>query len=310
MQCRSLFNFFRILLLLFGMFGLTGCQNNDPSKRGNANAEVLVSIPPYAYFVKKIAGDAVKVKSIIPPGSDLHTFEPTAKDVSGFQQATLWIGIGETFEKRIVQTLQAQNRDITILNLSEFIPLSPDPSTLNPCSGHGGNAKVKHSAMDLHFWLSPKLAPLQAQLITRALIEANPEEKSRYLANLKNFLRELRSMDNQIDSLLSPIKGSTILVSHPSLGYFCKDYGLYQISVECEGKAPKPKDLQEILEIAKDRKVKCLIMQTNLPYKGAKMIADRLQIATYNFDPYIQNYPDNLIDLAKEISKNYRSSAQ
>jgi zinc transport system substrate-binding protein len=36
-----------------------------------------------------------------------------------------------------------------------------------------------------------------------------------------------------------------VLVSHPAFGYFCKDYDLEQISIEVEGKEPRPKDVSE-----------------------------------------------------------------
>src|SRR5690606_2725851 len=103
--------------------------------------------------------------------------------------------------------------------------------------------------------------------------------------------------------------GAAFLVSHPSLGYFCKDYGLYQISVECEGKAPKPKDLQTIIELAKEHHVRCLLMQANLPYKGASLIAKKLKIPSYDFDPYARNYMENIKKLAKIIYKSYQANS-
>lgn len=66
-------------------------------------------------------------------------------------------------------------------------------------------------------------------------------------------------------------KGSAIFVSHPGYGYFCRDYGIEQISLEHEGKDPTSKQLSKTLaEVKKDHlrefmyRKNCLASQHNL----------------------------------------------
>ncbi|WP_267666543.1 metal ABC transporter substrate-binding protein, partial [Listeria innocua] len=61
---------------------LTGCSdssNTKATKSGKLN--VYTTVYPLQYLTEQIGGKYVDVKSIYPPGSDAHSFEPTQKDM-------------------------------------------------------------------------------------------------------------------------------------------------------------------------------------------------------------------------------------
>ena len=158
---------------------------------------------------------------------------------------------------------------------------------------------------DRHVWLSPKLIGEQIPLITNSLIAMFPEHREAYLSNAKTLHKEMEELDLSLQKTLAPISGSTFLISHPALGYFCMDYGLFQLSVETDGKEPLPKDLNQILSLAREKNIKLMVVQKNYPDKGAKIIAKQLQIPIYYFDPYQSNYMENLQELATVLLRTY-----
>lgn len=305
---KSRFNMKRkkLFVLLLGFFFLVVLQTcvylfaKEPSAR--ARNPVVVSIVPYQFFVEKISGDTIDVHSLVPPGMDVHTFEPTMRSASLLLTARGWIGVGEPFEKRITDTLHHSASKAIMLNISDHLSLLQYPNTLH---FHPSEASHSCSGRDLHVWLSPKLVALQVPLIADSLVSMFPEHRECYLLNAKRLLREMEELNLSLEKTLSPIAGSTFLISHPSLGYFCKDYQLFQLSVETDGKEPLPKDLSRILALAREKNVKLMVVQKDYPDKGAKIIAEQLQIPIYYFDPYQSNYIENLRELANMLRKTY-----
>ena len=52
------------------------------------------------------------------------------------------------------------------------------------------------------------------------------------------------------------VRSKGFLVFHPAWGYFARNYGLSQISIELEGKEPSPGELIEQLKEAKTLGIK------------------------------------------------------
>ena len=85
----------RRLLSLFALciLGAVSCQKKEVTPK--TLPTVVVSVPPYVYFVKKIAhGHYLDVQSIVPPQSDPHTFEPSPREVEKIQDPILSIDSG------------------------------------------------------------------------------------------------------------------------------------------------------------------------------------------------------------------------
>lgn len=266
---------------------------------------VIVSLSPYDTFVKDIAGDTLNVKVAVPPNYNAHVFEPTPQHLANFHHASLWFGIGEPFESILLRALTQHNPQLIKVDLSQNIPLRHDEST---CSA--GHSHCLHSALasdetiDRHFWMSPHIAWLQVETIAKTLIHTFPENKELYLKNLEIFREKLHNLDLDLHHLLEPYKNQAIIISHPSLGYFCQDYDLVQISIESEGKTPLPADLYKVLALAKEHKALCVFTQEQFDNKGALMMAKQLQLPVYSINPNLPEYFDNLMTIAKNITQS------
>jgi len=99
------------------------------------------------------------------------------------------------------------------------------------------------------------------------------------------------------------VKGDAILVSHPSFGYFCEEYGLKQIAIECEGKAPLIKDLSKLNAEIEKSNVQAVLIQTQFNNKGALHFARELGIRPKAVDPLARDYFRNLEEIAEAIIK-------
>lgn len=255
---------------------------------------VLVTIPPYAYFVEQIAGDTVVTEIFVPAGANPHTYEPTPKQVEKFAQAKIWFRLGDPIEQKILPFLrERQVKDVT---------LSKDLSLLTGTHTCGDHV---HEAKDLHVWLDPHLAIKQVRKISEELSLVLPEHKKLFEQNTLQLAQKLQTLDQEIQTELRSYEGITLMVSHPALGYYCKRYGFHQLSIECEGKDPLPQQVAHVVKEAEEKDVKLIFIEPQYNNKGAALIAEKLDLPIYQIDPYALDYFDMMHTLSKSIVNYY-----
>lgn len=211
-------------------------------------------------------------------------------------RSQMWFRIGEPFENKIIPILQARNPNLTVADLRDGIDLIEEAHelTCHHCS-------MDH--LDRHIWLSPKLAKDQAAIIERTLSKLYPERSSEFKKNLSNLSDELTALDSEIRDILKNVEKRTLLVSHPAFGYFCKDYNFVQLSVEYEGKDPRPKHLEEILKRAVTESAEVALALPQYNNKGAQLIAEKLNMPVRLIDPYSADYLNTMRKLAHMIAE-------
>lgn len=261
---------------------------------GQINAyDVLVSVAPHKYFVEQIAGDQLSVGLVVPAGASSHTYEPTPRQMIEISQADIWFQIGESFEARASQALRSHQSKMKFVDLQKGLDLIYDH--------HCGHADHQHhsSCVDPHFWLSVRQGKIQARSIAAALTAVYPQHSELFSRNLTAFIKQLEDLDTQMMRILSPLKERTILVSHPAYAYFCRDYMMKQLSVEFEGKDPTPRQLTSLIHKAKTAHINKIFIQMQYSNKGAKLVAKQLNAEIITLDPYAENYPHMMIEIAK-----------
>lgn len=255
---------------------------------------VLVSVAPHKYFVEQIADGTVEVGLMVPAGSSAHTFEPSPKKMLQASKADIWFIIGEGFEKKASAAIKSYNPGMQLIDLRQNIDLINE----HTCQ----HAHAEGACQDLHFWLSPRLAKIQARTIAEALIKTYPENEDKYRSRLELFLKELDNLDQEIVKILQKPHNHIILVSHPAYAYYCRDYNFTQLSIEFEGKDPTPQQLTKILDQARKGEIKMVFVQMQYSSKGARLIADYLGAKVVTLDPYSEKYIETLLDITKNFA--------
>ena len=105
-------------LLLFSIIAiiLTACGSETDSSvdttKKTDRINVYTTVYPLQYFTERIGAEYVNVKSIYPPGSNEHTFEPTQRMMIDLADSDLffYIGLGlEGFVEKAKTSLKDQN---------------------------------------------------------------------------------------------------------------------------------------------------------------------------------------------------------
>lgn len=286
MGSPSLIIYFMRLFFLLCLFLLGSC------KVFATPLKVLVSIAPTKYLVERIGQDKVAVDILVPSAASPHTYEPTLRQMIDVNKAQVWFRSGEGFEKRAVDIFQNKMK---IVDLREGVDLLPF------CCQKSHNHD--RDAHDSHTWLSLRCLAIQALHVERTLSELIPESKDFFKFHLEHFLRELSYLDEELRLTFSCIPCRTVLVSHPAFGYFCRDYGLHQVSIEVEGKEPTAKEITSLMKTLQYEPVKKVFIQPQYLKKGAQKVAKEMNLHMVTLDPYEENVLENIKTIAKAFSE-------
>ena len=95
---------------------MVGCKSNQQKAgmaESNAKPTVTVTIPPYQYFVDKIAGDKVDVNVMVSNGNNPETYEPYAQQMMELSKSALYLKVGSIgFEQTWMKNLKISNEII------------------------------------------------------------------------------------------------------------------------------------------------------------------------------------------------------
>ncbi len=263
-------------------------------KQGSASTpskKILVSMSPYRFFVEKIAGNHIEVICLVPPGTNPHLYETPPRLVDESLKSAIWFRLGEPAEKKFVDLFTNRAPSMKIVDLSQGLDL------LEECHCH----EHAHESADLHIWLSPQLAMQQSVVICEELCALYPQHAPEFRKHLDDLRIELTHLDTELHDYFQKHPTEAILISHPSLGYFCREYHIEQLSLEVEGKEPLPRDLCRLLEEAKAKNIHRVLIQPQHPTKGAERVAEQLDLSVESIDPYSEDYLNNLRQIAHAI---------
>ena len=276
----------------------------EEQPEGQRRPGIAVSILPMKYFVERISGDDFEVMVIVPPGKSPATYEPTPRQVGSLAGAKILFAIGVPFENAFLPTIASTMKKLRIVDTSEKIEKRSIQNEIDR-DGHSDAGGEEHThdpfMPDPHIWLVPRLVRIQARTILEALIETVPEKSAEYTSNCDAFITELEELDTMLRKTLAPVKGSPILVYHPSFGYFAEEYGLSQIPIELGGNEPTPRQLEQIITLSRNKNIRVIFVQPEFSKTSAARVAQAIDGAVVEVAPLREDYIQNMFDIAESI---------
>ncbi|MCT7912143.1 zinc ABC transporter substrate-binding protein [Arcobacter lacus] len=284
--------------------------------------QLTVNILPQKYFVEKIVKDKFDINVMVKPGSSPHNFEPKPSQMKSLASSKVYFLVGDPSEQAWIEKFKQNAKDTLFVDTTvgiERIPMVAhkhhDEEDEDEHEGHAHHeheheheehADHDESGLDPHTWLDPISVKVQAKNIYEAMLKIDEKNSDFYKANYEEFVKELDSLDTEIKNILAPYKDKAFMVFHPSWGYFAKRYDLEQISIEMEGKEPKPNELVKLVEEAKKHDIKIVFVAPQFSQKSAKTISQSIGANVVSIDPLSGDWKNDLLKTAKEIANSYK----
>lgn len=215
-------------------------------------------------FVRQVGGEHVDAFSIVPPGADPHTYQPTPRDVQALQgvRLAIWNGLGLDDAAADLVAEQALP-GLRVVVLSDGIsPLADGDAHEHDEDAHADahedeHADVHeaehddehgdgHAAGNPHLWLDPGYAALYVQVIRDALVEVDPANADAYRANADAYIGEIYAVDAWATAEMAtiPAERRKLVTFHDAFPYFAQHYGLEPVGVVLKSPGREPSAME------------------------------------------------------------------
>ncbi len=263
---------------------------------------VSVSVLPQKYFVQQIGRELVTVRVMVQPGASPATYEPKPRQMADLARTKIYFAIGVPFEKKWLHKFAATNPKMKVIHTDDGVQKLAMMAHQHENGDHEKGAHEKDlrekGGLDPHIWLSPPLVKTHARAILLALQEADPAHARIYDTNFTEFEAQISQLDADLKKIFADKSGLQFMVFHPSWGYFAHAYGLKQVPIEIEGKDPKPAQLKELIEYARESKIRVIFVQPQFSTKSAQLVAREIGGQVVFADPLAYDWLVNLREVA------------
>lgn len=252
---------------------------------------VFVGIPPQAYFVERIAGDLVELHTLMPASQNPVTYEPRPQQLKRLYDADIFFQSGVPFEESWFKNNLHLKETLKVVACCEEFTL------IEHAHEHDGH----NHEFDPHYWTSPVHAEVIAKIVYQELLAYLPNHKVQLQNNYEGLLKELSNLNNYIEEQLADLKQRSFMISHPAWGYFAKDYGLQQISLEKNGKSIRARQIIQHIDLARKLNMRAVFSQPQFNQEAAELIAKGAAIEVIELDPMHSDYINNLYQVTDHI---------
>lgn len=239
--------------LLFSGAAAFAARKSDGQSARSGRLKVVATIFPAYDWTREIMGSLAKnadLTLLLDNGVDLHSFQPSAKDIARVGSADVFIHVGGESDGWVEDTLKgASNPNLRVVNLMEAMGSrakaeeivegmehehDDDDHDHDGHHHHDGDGHHHHDdddddevELDEHVWLSLRNASHLCLAICDALCDADPANAAAYRANAAAYARKLDALDGKFAAAVKAAPKKTLLFGDRfPFRYLVDDYGL------------------------------------------------------------------------------------
>ncbi|WP_201239861.1 metal ABC transporter solute-binding protein, Zn/Mn family [Rhodothalassium salexigens] len=216
---------------------------------------VVATIAQIGEPLARIAGDALRVSSLMGPGVDPHLYRPTRSDILALTRADLIVWTGQTLESKMAGAIRRLGRRVDQVALIEHLP----PERLLQ---DADNKRDPHLWMDVGLWRTALDAGVAA------LMRLAPDEADAIRARADAYFTELGALDAYVRQVMAgvPERRRVLITAHDAFAYFGR---AYQIQVEgVQGTSTETeaglKDIERLVRLIVERDLAAVFAETSV----------------------------------------------
>ncbi len=252
---------------------------NTPEVAQDEARFVYATFYPYYEFTSGVAGDALEVRQLVPNGAQVHDWEPNATRIQSLKDSVA-IVYSNTETEPYVDRLAGLEEFGGIL----FIEASPD----------GGDADIhdnereeheeeedhdEHDSRKSHTWLDPIDVIGQVNRIHDKLADYDPENAETYELNAREYVQQLRELDQRYRDGLRDCQNDTIITFHNAYEHMAERYGLKVFGTASAHHAEaSARDIASMIEHARETGVQAIFADELADTRHELAVADEIGV--------------------------------
>lgn len=202
---------------------LAGCGGPEDSAPESDGDSILVAttVSPITSIVSRVGGDCVRVRGIVPEGTNSHTFEPAPSVAALLSDADVVFINGLKLEDPTLAMAEANMADGAELVELGTVAL-PEEDYIFDFSFPEEDGKPNP-----HLWTDPTYAIVYADIVREVLSERDPECADQMQENFGAFAAQAEELAEavRLDQQTVPAGGLKLVTYHDAYAYFAENFG-------------------------------------------------------------------------------------
>ncbi len=236
-----------LFLLICLILCVAGCS--APQQRSDKIKVVSTLFCGYD-FARAVGGEKIENKQLLPPGTDIHTFEPTPTDITDIVNCDIFVYIGgesETWVERILSSVNTD--DMRIIRVLDYV----QPTPHEHAHEHTEHCDEHHGEYDEHVWTSPLNAIEMVGIICDALCAEDPGNANTYRISCEDYIKQIKETADKISEVVNSAEKKRIVVADRfPFKYFAEYYGLSYSAAFAGCEADTDADLMTVIKLIED----------------------------------------------------------
>lgn len=250
-----------------------------PEVKSTPKIKIMTTIFPLKEFAQEVSGKRGKVDLLLPPGAEIHTWQPRPSDIIALSSSDLFLYIGADLEPWVDDILKSiHNPKLKVLEIIKSLLKEESYFKNSPSS----------QKIDPHIWLDFKIDQMIVKKIASVLSQIEPESRALFKKNAQHYIRKLQNLHLKYKAGLKNCEHKTLFLGgHAAFGYWTKRYNLNQISLYGlnPNSAPTPQKLIKVVKLANKYNIEVIYFEINVSDSMAKVLAKEVGAKTMVLNP-------------------------
>jgi len=213
------------MAVLFSFWGCGTPRNQNKDGRLKVVATVFAEYD----FLRQIGGDAINLSMLMLPGADIHTFDPTPKDMKTVQDADLFVTVGgesDAWADTIIESVD--NERLECVRLMDLVDEVVEEEIVEGMEvEEHGNEGGEEKEFDEHVWTSPKNAMQIVEGLCQKLSQLDQKNTDLYQKNAEQYIKKLEKLDRKFAKVVkNGVRREIVVADRFPFRYFADAYGL------------------------------------------------------------------------------------
>lgn len=224
--------FFPFFLGVLSVLSLTGCGRKNEISAGEG-LNIVASVFPAYDFSREIAGEKARITLLIPPGTEIHSFEPTPQDIVRIENCDILVCNGGESEEWLEEILEGSEKEFTVVRMMDCVETVEEETkegmqTAKQAHSHDHEEEHEHEMeYDEHVWSSPVNAGRICEELCRVLCMTDEANAEYYKENCGTYTSKLAELDEEIRKTVDTAAHRTVVFADRfPVRYFVEEYNL------------------------------------------------------------------------------------